>query len=222
MTTSMSMGLPGVSLAPGDHICAFYRGSEERDEILVPYLREGLRAGDKCICVTDDPLGDDSVQTLATESATDPDLALGHLQHLHSEASYLLDGFFAIERMIGFWESAVGGAVDREGFAFVRAVGEMTWALSGLPGAEDLLVYESRLNDFLPRYPQVVLCLYDLTRFTDGEILVDILRTHPAVLISGQLMDNPWYIEPDVYLNRHPGTAVASQAPVLGAARVPR
>jgi MEDS: MEthanogen/methylotroph, DcmR Sensory domain len=207
MTTSMSMGLPGVSLAPGDHICAFYRGSAERDDILVPYLREGLRAGDKCICVTDDPLADDSVRNLATESAADPDLAGGHLQPLCSGSTYLLDGFFAIDRMIGFWESAVGGAVDREGFGFVRAVGEMTWALSGLPGAEDLLTYESRLNDFLPRYPQVVLCLYDLARFTDGEILVDILRTHPAVLISGQLTDNPWYIEPDVYLNRHPGTA---------------
>ena len=222
MTTSMSMGLPGVSLAPGDHICAFYRGSAERDEILVPYLREGLRAGDKCICVTDDPLAGDSVRDLAIESATDPDLAFGHLQHLHSESSYLLDGFFATERMIGFWEGAVSGAVDREGFAFVRAVGEMTWALTGLPGAEDLLTYESRLNDFLPRYPQVVLCLYDLARFTDGEILVDILRTHPAVLISGQLTDNPWYIEPDVYLNRQTGTPAASPAPVLDAARGPR
>ncbi len=203
MTTSMAMGLPGVNLAPGDHICAFYRGSAERDEILVPYLREGLRAGDKCICVTDDPIDDGSIRALLAESTTDPALAHGHLEPLNSGSTYLLDGSFAIERMLGFWQGAVGGAVDRDGFGFVRAVGEMTWALRGLPGAEDLLAYEARLNDFLPRYPQVVLCLYDLGRFSDGEILVEILRTHPAVLISGQLMENPWYIEPDVYLARH-------------------
>lgn len=207
MTTSMAMGLPGVNLAPGDHICAFYRGSVERDAILVPYLREGLRAGDKCICVTDDPIDDGLIRALAAERTTDPDLACGYLEPLHSGSTYLLDGFFAIERMIGFWESAVGGAVEREGFGFVRAVGEMTWALRGLPGAEDLLAYEARLNDFLPRYPQVVLCLYDLGRFSDGAILVEILRTHPAVLISGQLMDNPWYIEPDAYLARHTSAA---------------
>ncbi|MCD2192083.1 MEDS domain-containing protein [Actinomycetospora endophytica] len=210
MTTSIAMGLPGVSLAPGDHICAFYRGPAERDAILVPYLREGLRAGDKCLCVTDDPLPAESVRELAA----DP----GHLESLTSSSTYLLDGFFAIDRMIAFWERAVGRAVDRDGFGFVRAVGEMTWALSGRPGVADLLAYESRLNDFLPRYPQVILCLYDLRRFCDGEVLMDIVRTHPAVLISGQLLDNPWYVEPDEYLSRHPGIAVPA-VDALGAAR---
>ena len=50
-----AMGLPGVAFTPGLHICAFYRGPTQRDELLLPYLREGLAAGDKCICVTDDP-----------------------------------------------------------------------------------------------------------------------------------------------------------------------
>ena len=54
---STAMGLPGVSFTPGLHICAFYRGPSQRDELLLPYLREGLAAGDKCICVTDDPDG---------------------------------------------------------------------------------------------------------------------------------------------------------------------
>ena len=38
--------------------------------------------------------------------------------------------------------------------------------------------YESKLNRFLPRYPQVILCLYELDRFS-GEVLVDVLKTHP-------------------------------------------
>ena len=36
----------GLQARPGDHICAFYRGREERDRLLVPYLQEGLRHKD--------------------------------------------------------------------------------------------------------------------------------------------------------------------------------
>lgn len=207
MTTSMALGLPGVSLAPGDHICAFYRGAAQRDELLVPYLREGLLAGDKCICVTDDPAAGQSVRALAAELDVDVSLATGQLEPLTSGSTYLADGHFADDRMIQFWETSVGRAVDRDGFGFVRAVGEMTWALRDLPGVEQLLAYEARLNDFLPRYPQVILCLYDLEQFSDGQILLDILRTHPKVLLSGQLLDNPWYTEPEEYLALRPTAA---------------
>lgn len=204
MTTTTTVGLPGISLAPGAHICAFYRGPGQRDELLVPYLREGLRAGDMCLCVTDDPAADAAVRALAAQSETDPDLGRGRLEPMHSESTYLADGRFVIDRMIGFWETAVGGAVVDGGFAAVRSVGEMTWALSGKPGVTDLLAYESRLNLFLPRYPLIALCLYDLARFSDGEVVMEILRTHPAVLIGGQLLENPWYTEPEEYLGRRP------------------
>jgi len=195
MTTSLAMGLPGVEFAPGDHICAFYRGPLQRDELLLPYLREGLRAGDKCICVTDDPAAGESVRALTAGA--------GQLQAMDSGHTYLAGGYFAIDRMLDFWDAAIGAAVLREGFGFVRAVGEMTWALRDLPGVELLLAYEARLNGFLHRYPQVLLCLYDLEQFSDGQILLEILRTHPKVLLSGQLLDNPWYVEPDEYLAQH-------------------
>ena len=200
MSTSMEMGLPGVRLTPGDHICAFYRGPEQRDEMLLPYLREGLRAGDMCVCVTDDPAAAAAVDALLGEHGEDP----GRLETRCSESAYLPDGTFVVDRMLEFWETAVGGAVRQDGFASVRTVGEMTWALSGKPGTEDLLAYESRLNLFTPRYPLVALCLYDLERFCDGEIVMEILRTHPAVLFGGQLLENPWYVEPHDYLSPDP------------------
>jgi hypothetical protein len=203
MTTSMTMGLPGVNLAPGDHICAFYRGAEQRDQLLVPYLRDGLLAGDKCLCVTDDPSAGRSVQRLADDLDVDGSLASGQLRSMRSESCYLRGGCFDPDRMLRFWDDEIGTAVQREGYRFVRAVGEMTWALRDLPGVEHLLAYEARLNEFLPRYPQVILCLYDLERFSDGQILLEMLRTHPKVLLSGQLLDNPWYLEPDEYLALH-------------------
>lgn len=195
MTTAM--GLPGVSFTPGMHICAFYRGPGQRDELLLPYLREGLAAGDKCICVTDDPAAGAAVCALAGEFG---DAAPAQLEPLDSASTYLSGGAFTIEKMIGFWDREMGAAVVRDGFGFVRAAGEMTWALRGQPGSDKLMAYEATLNVFLHRYPQVLLCLYDLEQFSDGEILMEILRTHPMVLLSGQLLENPWYVEPEEYL----------------------
>lgn len=198
--TAITLGLPGVTITPGDHICAFYRGARQRDDVLVPFLREGILAGDKCICVMDDP---DTEWLLGPLShGLDPELArrTGQLDLMCSDSAYLPKGYFSVADMLAFWERGVGQAVREAGYTFVRAAGEMTWALRDLPGVEQLVTYEARLNLFRPRYPQVLLCLYDLERFTDGRILMELLRTHPRVLLSGQLLDNPWYTEPDVYL----------------------
>jgi len=126
--------------------------------------------------------------------------APAQLQPMDSASTYLSGGCFVIEKMIGFWDREMDAAVADQGFGFVRAAGEMTWALRGLPGSHLLMAYEAKLNVFLHRYPQVLLCLYDLEQFSDGQILMEILRTHPTVLLSGQLLDNPWYVEPEEYL----------------------
>jgi MEDS: MEthanogen/methylotroph, DcmR Sensory domain len=198
MTTApITMGRPGVALAPGDHICAFFRGAAQRDDVLLPFLRDGILAGDKCICVMDDPDVEAVIKPLSQALDVERALRNGQFDLLASDAAYLATGGFEMDRMLEFWEQGVGGALRNPAFTFVRAVGEMTWALRDLPGVEDLVRYEARLNRFLPRYPQVILCLYDLERFTDGQVLMELLRTHPKVLLSGQLLDNPWYVEPD-------------------------
>ena len=196
MGTTLATGLPGVSMNVSDHICAFYRGVEERDDVLMPYLRTGLRAGDKCICVLDSTDPD----ALCAELTDEPRVEDDQLSAFRSEDSYLLQGRFAPDDMLDFWESVAQSAFAVHDYTLVRAVGEMTWALRDLPGVDLLVAYEAELNRQLHKYPQVVLCLYDLERFTDGEALMEILRTHPQVLMSRMLVDNPWYIEPDELL----------------------
>jgi hypothetical protein len=43
------------------------------------------------------------------------------------------------------------------------------------------------------------MCLYDLDRF-GGQVLVDILKTHPRVLMGGTVLENLHYLEPDEFL----------------------
>jgi hypothetical protein len=200
MTASVALGIPGLEVVPGDHVCAFYSGLSERDDILIPYLREGLKAGDKCICVVDATEPDSVLASLTGEVDVPSHLAAHQIDLLSSRQTYLQHGRFSTQAMLDFWNESVGAALRDLGFPFARAVGEMTWALREMPGVHELVSYESELNRFLPRYPQVILCLYDLERFS-GEVLVDILKTHPKVLVGGTVVENPYYVEPDEFLS---------------------
>jgi hypothetical protein len=198
MKDSIGLGLNGLSIPAGTHICAFFRGIPERDEIMIPFLMEGLRTGDKCMCIIDD--GVDGVRrALGGDDRAPADAGSHQVDILSSRETYLRRGRFSTQEMLDFWDDSVGAALHEEGFPFVRSAGETTWTLKELPGLYDFLTYEAELNRFLPRYPQVVMCLYDLDHF-GGEILVDILKTHPKVLMGGTVLENLYYLEPDEFL----------------------
>jgi len=41
--------------------------------------------------------------------------------------------------------------------------------------------------------------VYDLAKF-GGDIVVDVMRTHPMVIIGGILQENPFFVPPDEFL----------------------
>jgi hypothetical protein len=59
--------------------------------------------------------------------------------------------------------------------------------------------YETRLNKFLPSYDDVVVCTYDLNKFS-APVVMDIMRTHPQVIVGGVLQNNPFYVAPEEFL----------------------
>ncbi|MDQ1485877.1 MAG: hypothetical protein QOJ62_1570, partial [Actinomycetota bacterium] len=54
----------GTEFRYGDHLCAVYVGAHQRDEVLLPFLRAGLLAGDKCVAVVDDATPVDALNAL--------------------------------------------------------------------------------------------------------------------------------------------------------------
>jgi hypothetical protein len=193
MVEPLESGLPGLALLPGDHICALYYGQPDRDEVLLPYLRTGLRAGDKCLAMMDGDL----VQLVADIGNGNGLAASDQLDVRAAPDAYLDAGRFSAHRMITFIDASVSAALSG-GYHFVRTVGEVPWLLERPPGAEEFFDYESELNRFSPSYPQVVLCMYDMQRF-GGSVLVDMLKTHPKLLLGGMVLDNPHFLSPDEY-----------------------
>jgi hypothetical protein len=44
-----------------------------------------------------------------------------------------------------------------------------------------------------------VICTYDLAKF-GGDTVIDIMRTHPMIIIGGILQHNPFFVSPEVFL----------------------
>ena len=197
MAGPVASGIDEIGLAPGSHVCAFYRGDSDRDRLLSGYFGAGLSAGDKCICVVDSPSTAAWLKALP-RSGGKPRPATGQLDVHLPETTYLAGGEFTTSDMLTFWTENMSKA-EVEGYSFYRLAGEMTWALRDAPGVEHLAGYESELNRVTSSHPVIVLCLYDLDRFS-GEVVVNIVKTHPQVLVQGILVENPYYVGPDEFL----------------------
>jgi hypothetical protein len=200
MANGFAFGVSGIEAALGDHICGLYSGEFQRDQVLIPFLEAGLASGDKCICVVD---GTDPAEIVATLGAHVDASALSaskQLEVIRASDMYLRSGGFSADEVIGSWKAAISDVMYDGRFDVVRAV--ETWSRRDVvPDMQELLVLESEMNRYLPLYPQVIMCMYDLDRFGGG-IIVDLLKTHPRVLVGGLLLENPYYLTPDELLTR--------------------
>src|SRR3954465_15204416 len=105
MTTQI--GIPDIEIERGDHICAFYLGTSERDDVLLPFLRTGLRAGDKCLCIVDTTEPADVVSSIGNELAVEEFVSTAQLEVRTPATAYLRSGGFSVEQMLGFLREAV-------------------------------------------------------------------------------------------------------------------
>ena len=211
MPNRVGLGIGGLEAEPGDHICGVFSGEMERDQVLIPFLQAGLVSGDKCICVVDGTSPEAIVATLGPggEAAT---LAVGkQLEVIGAADMYLRSGRFSADEVIGAWKAAISDAMYAGQFDVVRAV--ETWSRREvLPDMQELLMLESEMNRYLPLYPQVIVCLYDIDRFGSGA-LYNLVMTHRRMLMRGMLIENPYYLTPDEVLARTVPHEAATASP---------
>ena len=85
------------------------------------------------------------------------------------------------------------------------------WA--NVPGVENFLEFETRVNYMSARNDDPLICTYDLASYRAG-LIVDILRTHPYVIIGGILQQNPFFVPPDEMLRELRARAPKVPSPV--------
>lgn len=200
MPGTLDSGLTGIEAVLGDHICGLYSNQFQRDQILLPFLEAGLAAGDKCICVVDGADPKEVIAALDTRAGAAKFMSDNQLEVIRAPDMYMRSGTFSADEVIGSWKAAMSDVMYDGRFDVVRAV--ETWSRRDVvPDMDELMVLESEMNRYLPLFPQVIVCLYDIGRFGSG-IIVDLLKTHPRILIGGMLVENPYYMSPDELLHR--------------------
>jgi DNA-binding CsgD family transcriptional regulator len=197
----------GTEFRYGDHLCAVYVGSRQRDDVLLPFLRAGLLAGDKCVAVVDDATPGDALNALRPGVDPTEYLRSNQLLLCTSADTYLRDGRFEAQRTLDFWSGIADAA---EPFPFGCAAAEVPASVHAAGELDAFMSYESDLNWFLDGYPRLALmCLWDLALHSAQ--LPQLLRTHPKVVLGGQLLDNPHYLIPEQYRDwRRNSTVVRS------------
>ena len=178
---------------PG-HICAFFSSPEEEYETLLPYFRDGVDAGEQVLNIVDDASVDErtaSLQSSGIQVGEDGVTVLG------ADETYLASGKFEMEQMAAFVEQQLADARSRG--RRMRTCGTMSWLKKNAPGTDRAIEYEARMNLLVPKFDCTFMCAYQLDQLS-GETVVDILATHPFVILKGEIRENPFYVPPERYL----------------------
>jgi hypothetical protein len=176
------------------HACAFFSSRQEENAVLLPFMAEGIAAGDTCVNILDPGAREERLRSLAGYGI---DVAAaersGRLELRPWEQAQAAGGRFDQHAMLaGLQAAAESGVRERR---TTRLWSNQEWALAGLPGSENLVEYESRFNEIWPGSNDVVVCVYDTTKFR-ADVLFDVLRAHPLAIVGGKLRENPFYVPP--------------------------
>jgi len=189
----------GCALGRQRHICAFFNGIDEEHRVLRSFIKEGFDRGEKAFHIVDPDLREEHLKRLG-EAGVNVQQAMdtGQLEVRRFQDAYLRADRFDQDAMLALIEEVLQSSAAA-GYPLTRVLAHMEWALLDKPGVEDLVEYETRLNYLLPKYDDPVICTYDLSKYS-ATVAMDIMRTHPVVLVGGVLQENPFFVPPDQFL----------------------
>jgi hypothetical protein len=192
--------LAGSQLGATRHVCAFFNSDEEEYRVLLPFIKDGFERGDKAIHVVSPDHHRDHLQRLAGIGIDSTAVQRsGQFELRSTTETYLQDGRFDQDRMLKSFEQMASGNAGEE-FPLSRIVCHMDWVPDGQSHIDDLIEFEARVNDVWCRHDDAVICTYRLPRFS-GDTVIDIMRTHPMIIIGGILQRNPFFVPPAEFLH---------------------
>lgn len=180
-------------LPPQAHLCGTFQAPGERDRVMGAFFRTGLAAGEHCMIAVDTAEPDDILAAIGSPAEVAGWEQAGRLTVRTAPGAGQAPRDLTFHQMMDVWSEVIETARSTR----VRLGGEASWWLHQTSEGR-LLRYESEMNRAIP--DQVaVLCLYDLTRFS-GDVVMDVVQTHPRALIGEVIVQNPYYIEPGAFL----------------------
>ena len=212
-TALIDLDLPPSDFAPATHVCHLFSDEVDRRSVIHPFVRAGLQRDEDVYYFADALVTELLERAIDERSVTF--LTREQVSRLTSRASrnLLPDRSLLPESVIERLEQLYKESRD-DGASGCRATGEMGWALRGVPGPDRLVEYESEINA-LVRTDAHRPCSVSTTRSCSMERRSSACcRCTRCMIIRGQIMHNPCYVEPDEFEGDTP-VADLSQETVL-------
>ncbi len=193
------------------HVCAFFTSDEEEYQVLLPFIKDGFECGDKAVHIVNPDQREDHLRRLSSAGIdTATAQKSGQFDLLTNTEAYLRDGRFDQDRMLQVFEQLATRDHEPD-IPIRRIICRMDWVSSSGSHVDDVVEFEARVNDVWNRSHDAVICTYHLSKF-GGDTVIDILRTHPMVVIGGMLHQNPFFVPPAEFLRERRQRRVAQTA----------
>jgi hypothetical protein len=182
------------------HVCAFFNDLAEEHRVLRSFFKDGIDLGEKETHIVEADSREEYLRLLSGAGINVQEMmGNGRLEVLPWTDMYVRDHRFDQNAMLASVETLIQSGTAA-GYPRTRLVGHhMEWLFHDKPAVSNLLEYEARLNHVLSKYDAPVICNYDLSKI-DASVAMDIMRTHPIVIIGGLLRENPFFVPPDQFL----------------------
>ncbi|HXC79087.1 MAG TPA: MEDS domain-containing protein [Candidatus Acidoferrum sp.] len=168
---SSVLGLGGVSIPPRGHFAPIFSTDAGGLLLTVPFLADGLRAGQACFLAASGDVLDRYARALAAE-------AIDFQEATRSGQLVVLNwpGATAAE-VIAHWERLFVKALASRP-SMLRVAGDMASERQMFPSEAEMMAYEEAYDRMARRFPLVTLCAYDARQFS-GETILRMLKAHP-------------------------------------------
>src|SRR5258707_13095351 len=160
-TESLSVQFAGGNLAGQRHICAFFNSTDEEYRVLRSFYKDGFDRGDKAFHLVDPELREEHLRRLA-EAGINVQEAMdsGQLEVRPWQDAPLRGGRFDEDIWLASFEQMLQSG-PAAGYAQTRFLGHMEWALVDLPGVDNLMEFETRVDWESAEYGNSVDRAYD-------------------------------------------------------------
>jgi hypothetical protein len=168
--------------------------------VLRSFFKDGLDPRERATHIVEADKRADYLRRLAEAGLNVQEMMdAGRLEVLPWTDMYVRDHCFDQNAMLASVEELIQSGTSAS-YPRIRLVGHhMDWLFLDQPVVNNLLEYEARLNHVLSKYNAPVIYNYDLPKIS-ASVAMDIMRTHPLVIIGGLLRENPFFVPPDEFL----------------------
>ena len=182
----------------GMHACHLYGSSSELKGVTLPFVRDGLLAGECLLYITNEESIDDwLLEFQAFGIDVKKEMRTGRLNVVTTREWRRPGERNSINRARKVLQLISSKLAE---FSALRIAGDPEWELDEAIASADLCHWEATANLVFDGLPVRTICQYNLNAYSTAAIHAA-LRTHPVLVYAGRAYSNPLYEAPRILEN---------------------